>query len=130
MFLFSCCNLHSQWEQFSNGLFGTDISNFYFQDSTIYISSYTGGVYKSTDWGNNWSSCNVGLKTLQVINLSFLDNTIIAGTEQGAHISKNNGDSWEELQDENIEFRFHSIGASICYNNKFYLYNNTLGNGL
>ncbi|MBX7044996.1 MAG: hypothetical protein K1X86_04085 [Ignavibacteria bacterium] len=130
LFLCSGCNIFAQWEEFSNGLYGTDISGFYFHDSTIYLSSYTGGVYKSTDWGNNWFPSNSGLNTLEVITLCFLDNTIVAGTEQGAHISRNKGESWVELKDENVEFKFHSITASICFENKFYLYNNTLGNGL
>ncbi len=73
----------------------------------IFIGTQPGGVYRSTDNGNNWTSVNKGLINLSVQSLVISPSgEIFAGTQDGVFNSTDNGDSWTEvslgLTDRNV----------------------------
>ena len=65
----------------------------------IFAGSFTEGLFRSTDNGENWSPISNGLGSLQLGALAFADNgTIFAGTFNGGVFrSMDNGDSWNEM---------------------------------
>ncbi len=76
------------------------------QDTRIvYVSTFKEGIYKTTDKGETWQSFEESLKEFkQGKNVEKLvidtrrPNIIYAGSEYGLLISKNSGDSWEEVK--------------------------------
>ena len=54
--------------------------------STLYAGTSRGGVFKSTDWGANWTAINTGLTNTTVFSLAIdahTPGTLYAGTSGG-----------------------------------------------
>jgi len=75
------------------------ISSFIKKDSMLFVGTGGIGIFKSTDWGDTWITCNNGLtgnaylvKTFKVVN-----DKIYAGTQNGIFVSENNGENWKEI---------------------------------
>lgn len=65
----------------------------------LFAGTATNGVFRSTDGGASWSTCNTGLSNLMV-NALFSDdrNYLFAGTTNGAVLfSTDDGDNWTQL---------------------------------
>lgn len=66
------------------------------KDYIFAVSNAGGGIFRSTDNGNNWQSLSAGLLDT-VINSIYIDPNdliFIATNTQGVYYSKENGDSW------------------------------------
>jgi ligand-binding sensor domain-containing protein len=56
------------------------------------------GVFRSTDNGDHWIPVNTGLINLQIQSLMVsINGDLYAGTNNGVHISTNNGDTWASM---------------------------------
>ena len=67
-------------------------------DSIILSSSR--GIFVSQDHGVSWSTLHHGITNTVVKTIAILDsNNVICGGVTGVSYSKNNGDSWEEMND-------------------------------
>ncbi|HEV8199050.1 MAG TPA: hypothetical protein VGS03_03425 [Candidatus Polarisedimenticolia bacterium] len=68
--------------------------------STLYAGTGSGGVFKSTDWGETWSARNSGLGSL-AINALGIDraqpSTLHAATTGGLFESSDGGSSWSPV---------------------------------
>jgi hypothetical protein len=93
----------AQWMQSSSGLKITGyVSCMSIYSGIIFAGTYGGGIYKSTDNGNNWVCSSNGLEIWNtpyngsyMINNLFRDNNIIfAGTEYGIYKSTDLGSTW------------------------------------
>jgi hypothetical protein len=64
----------------------------------MYISTWGGGIFKSTDSGNLWTEINTGLSNLKINCLKENANGILLAGSQGdgVYISKDYGASWKE----------------------------------
>ena len=67
----------------------------------------SGGVFRSTDNGDNWNQINNGLPSTTVVAFGISDSDdIFAGTFGGVFSSTDNGDNWSEtntgLTDPNV----------------------------
>jgi Sortilin, neurotensin receptor 3, len=86
-----------------------DINDFVVVNRSIFAGT-NHGVFRSSDYGANWNSVNIGLSyddydsiyhhAPQVEQLASLGTNIFAGTTvgEGTYISTNSGDSWSDLQ--------------------------------
>ncbi len=94
--------LFSQWVKKSNGLDTTKVIFGFIQSGTnIYNCNYggdfTGGVFLSTNSGNNWTAVNSGMTHTSVLSLASSGNNFYAGTYGGAggiFRSTNYGTNW------------------------------------
>ena len=73
----------------------------YTNGNTIFAGTMGGGVYRSTDNGDNWTQVNNGLTMLHVYALTANSNYLFAGTYhngningQGVFRSSDNGQTW------------------------------------
>jgi uncharacterized repeat protein (TIGR01451 family) len=100
--VFKTTNSGASWTASDTGL--SQVSNVYtlaidpITTSTLYAGFYYGGVYKSTDGGNNWNATNLvqaGVKTLAIDPAAT--STLYAGTDNGVLKSTDGGNSWNGI---------------------------------
>jgi hypothetical protein len=84
-----------QWSPVNNGLPTTISASIVSNAETLYVSVYGGGVFKSVDHGDTWTSLNADLTTLQVSALAMAP-YLIAGTDSGVYLQVN-GSNWGHL---------------------------------
>src|SRR5262245_10259770 len=69
--------------------------------TTVYAGTHGGGMYKSTDGGENWNKINTGLTASTVFALAIdpiTPTTLYAGTwDGGIFKTTNGGDSWTAI---------------------------------
>ncbi len=68
--------------------------------STLYVGTFSDGVYRSVDNGRNWGLINNGMRDyIAVVNALAIDpktpTILYAGTTMGVYKSVDNGGSWE-----------------------------------
>ena len=63
----------------------------------LYAGTHQYGVLRSTDTGNSWTEVNSGLIDLQIRELAVTEDTLYAGTYDGAFRLTDGGDSWTEI---------------------------------
>lgn len=119
--LWKSTNAGDLWTHLDNGLMQVGVSAIAIDpadSNTLYIGtgdddgidSYTIGVYKSTDGGQNWLQTGLNLETIpdgyHVISELILDapqNRLWAATSFGLYLSTDGGVSWEEKLAGNIK---------------------------
>ena len=70
-----------------------------------------GGIWTSTDGCKNWSANNTGIGSLFVNSVAFdskNSDIVYAGTDGGAYVSYDGGQSWGEINDG-------LLGATVVY---------------
>ncbi len=86
---------HGQWVQ-TNGPEGGSVTSIANDDSFIYIGTWGGGIFRSSDDGQNWVPINSGLDpNTDVEALEFLDGKLYAELQSGAIVSSDLGATWE-----------------------------------
>ncbi len=73
--------------------------------STIYCSSNTAGVFKSTDNGNTWGAVNDGLGSLSVFALETYQNRIYALCSSGLYFFQEDENSVTEVPSATLNIR-------------------------
>jgi len=102
LFMFLVVTGHTQtWEQ-TNGPYCGVITCFGINNSDdIFAGTLGGGLFRSTDNGNNWVSVNNGLigTTYNMVLALVINGSgdILAGTVLGVFRSTDNGDSWIQI---------------------------------
>jgi len=72
--------------------------------TTIYTGTWGGGVYRSTDGGENWAAANSGLTIMYLISLEIIPNSpsiLYAGTYYGGVYKSVNGGGGDAAHDGN-----------------------------
>ena len=94
---------HSQsnfWEQ-TNGPFGGNIQSLAINSNgDIFAGIVFGGMFRSTDNGDNWTAINTGLTNTRVHGALAINSNgdIFAGTIGGVFRSTDNGDNWTAIK--------------------------------
>ncbi len=102
--VFRSTNNGQSWEAIDNGLPKIEITSFTASNTgTVYIGSYNGDGFSSSDSGNHWSPFNISNYYYADIyglavkpSLSTLKDTIFAAITSGLFKSFNSGISWSE----------------------------------
>ncbi len=112
------------WSQVSNGLPGyteRNIFTFYLirtlvinSSGHVFAGTRGGGVYRSTDFGENWMAINVGLTEESIRALAINSNgDIYVGTEgKGIFRSSDNGENWSPTGLMNAVIHSLAIGSN------------------
>ncbi|MGE5804931.1 MAG: LamG-like jellyroll fold domain-containing protein, partial [Ignavibacteria bacterium] len=73
-----------------------------------------GGIFRSTDIGNNWTQINNGLTNLHIRTLIInSEDHIFAGTAGGVFRSLDNGESWDELNSGLTDLRINCFAFDL-----------------
>lgn len=67
---------------------------FYVDGNEVFLGTNGGGIYYSSDFGQNWSSRNNGLAYYMIRAIDKLGTTLFASNPHGIHISTDNGNTW------------------------------------
>jgi photosystem II stability/assembly factor-like uncharacterized protein len=94
LFYFASIMAHAQWQQINNGLYGGKVTCFTREKDTIFLGTWGGGIFYSTDNGSFWKECNNGLRSLNIYALTNRNGIIVAGTDSGKFSSYDNGINW------------------------------------
>jgi photosystem II stability/assembly factor-like uncharacterized protein len=90
-------NLSAQWKD-TECPFGGYVLAIATAEPQIFIGTDQGGVYRTTDNGENWSQVNSGLTSTSVSALVFSGSTLFAGTSVGGIFrSTDYGLNWTEV---------------------------------
>ena len=89
-----------------------NISSIIVIENNIFISSSTGGIYKSKDNCNSWDNITFSLGELPINTIVNVDSNIYIGTNNGIYYSNYNTINWQELN--------NGIPKTVVINNLFY----------
>ncbi len=115
---------------------GIVISSNYGTDQTLFVGTYGGGVFKSTDGGLTWTAVNTGLSNLNVFSLAISpnyssDQTLFVGTLGGGVFkSTDRGITWTAVNTGLGNLVVNSIGISPNYVSDQTLFAGTSGGGV
>lgn len=86
----------SQWEPSGSGIIASSVNCFIEAPDGSVLAGTSGGIFHSSDFGNNWISSSNGLSIPFDTILCFTTNgpRIFAGTNQSVYYSDDNGTSW------------------------------------
>ena len=86
------------WQQTNGPIGGSVLALAINANGDVFAGTAGGGVFRSTDNGNNWSQINTGLTgtVVQALTINASGN-IFAGTEVGVFRSTDNGDTWTQI---------------------------------
>ncbi|GEM_PF-3174157 len=141
-------NLGATWTFNSSSAFNYEIRNLVVKDSTLFATVPYNGIYKSSDNGISWTSCDAGIAIPEnVYSLILSDTALLVGTSgsfvgdtASIYQSLNNGISWDKvyyLSNIDAFITFVTQGSEVWVSNLpsgvFYSNNNggnwTLKNG-
>lgn len=91
----SAIPLYSQWVQ-TNGAVGYQIFCLAENENNLFAGSFGGGVFLSTDDGNDWLSASNNLNG-NVYSLAVLGGNVSAGTDNYNYKTTNNGSYWAQI---------------------------------
>jgi hypothetical protein len=86
----------AQWTSANNGITNLNAIPLAISGSNIFIGTYGGGVFLSTNNGGSWTAVNNGLTTSNVFSMVANGTSVFAGTFGGSGVyrSLNNGTTW------------------------------------
>ena len=77
-------------------VYSFDVSNS--NPSILFAGTETGGVFRSTDGGQSWTSVNQGLEEKRILTLAVKGASLFAGTDgKGMFRSDDNGANWKAV---------------------------------
>jgi photosystem II stability/assembly factor-like uncharacterized protein len=121
IFLINFTFLLAQWEPCNNGISGSPINYFIIDGKNTY-TGIGGGVFMTTNNGDNWDAKNNGLESswgLDVESLAISGNNIFAGTFfDGIFLSTDKGENWVQKSNGfpfNVINKFDTVYSVIIY---------------
>ena len=82
---------------------------------TVYASSFTGGMFKTTDGGQNWAAINTGLASVDCQCVDIKDGVLYCGTNTtGAYKSTDGGATWNAINTGFLVSNITSIKAKTA----------------
>ncbi len=86
------------WTPCNNGLTYLNIRSFLIKDSTLFLGlNGSTGVYRSTDSGAHWTLLSGFPDTSDARCFATMDTMIFVGADDGVFLSKDNGETWENV---------------------------------
>lgn len=108
----------AQWEQL-NGPQGGFTDDIVSVDNALFVAAGPGGVFKSQNQGETWSSANNGIPVSENVNNLTEDNGIlyVTVTRRGIFKSIDNGENWTQISNgiANTTFRALLVDGNQIY---------------
>ena len=84
---------NAQWQQ-TNWPYAGVVPLMAFEGNNLLATTYSDGVYLSTNNGNSWAAINTGLTNTFIVSLAVIDSIIFVGTASGIFSSCDTGNNW------------------------------------
>src|SRR5262249_17909638 len=94
------CGVCDPWTPATTGIYGGTVLTVAVDPttpSTMYLGTFNGGVFKSTNGGTSWAPASAGLTNLQVAKLAIdplTPSTLYAATHDGVFKTTDGGANW------------------------------------
>lgn len=85
--------LFAQWVQ-TSGPEGGHVGALYLDGSNLFAGTYNGGVFRSSNNGNNWSESNTGIQYTSIEDINKSGSYLLATGTIGIYRSTDNGNTW------------------------------------
>ncbi len=122
--VFRSTNDGNSWTDVNNGLTSTIAYRMTQSGSYIYVGTYAGGIFRTSDYGDNWEPA--GLSGSTIYALQTIGANIFAGTSNsGVYLSTDNGNNWADINEGLFNLGILSLAADDIY-----LYTGTTGTGV
>ncbi len=107
-------DLHGQWVP-TKGPYGGEITCFAMSGADLFVGTYRGGIFRSTDSGLSWSADNTGLPpNTYILALAASNNNLVASTDaNGIFTSTDRGASWFSSGNFNSVQSFAAKGTTV-----------------
>lgn len=102
----SSLSLSAQWVS-GTGPYGADVMELAIKDRMIFAGTKYGGVFKSTDNGDNWKEANAGLRTRNIRQILMNNNTLFISTENGIFRSMDYAETWTNISTDSLKAVSH-----------------------
>jgi len=111
------------------------ISSSFTSDGTVYAGTYGGGIYRTTDLGDNWKPIDTGLSNLAIADIQTspdycVDKIVLAGNNRGVQASKIGGYNWKTIKvntGDNIYIRSIAISPEYTIDKNVFVGNGSSG---
>ncbi len=114
----------SQWVR-TNGPYKANVRCLAVSGTTVFAGTGGGGVFRSSNYGGEWSSVNDGITDFFIYALSASGPKILAGTSNGVFISSNQGSSWRLTSTGLPNSRINAVASNSTFD-----FAATNGNGI
>ena len=109
--LFNAVATKAQWQDDNNGLNSGRMLSIATKGDTVFAGTNNGGVYFTVNNGGSWQYC--GLMNNTITSLIIYNNKILAGTLGGFFISADNGKTWNNPCNNNIQpYNINSLAVN------------------
>lgn len=88
--------------------------------STVWAATWGGGVIRSNDRGDNFTTVNNGLGNLHVNQVKYYEGDLLAVTNSGIYKSTNEGDDWTDINN-GIDLTTPLTSADFKSSNTFFV---------
>ena len=117
LFIFLQFESYSQFTAAGGPVGAGKINCIYTTGNDIYAGTQTGGVYKAVNNSTTWAQINNGLGNLTINCMKGINNTVLAGTENGFFRTTDGGASWTAV---NYGIT-HAVSSITVNGSDFYL---------
>jgi len=93
--LYRTNDLEGGWEVINTGLTDTDIVEFTVGNGVLFAITYSDGLFRSTDNGDNWT-----LEIDEDVNNVAVNGNVVYGSGNGVFFSDDNGVNWMNIGDD------------------------------
>lgn len=104
------------WNRYGNGIpyQNINVTVLHSAGSRVFAGT-TGGLYVTTDLGQNWTKLQLSQEILSVNTLVSAEGKIYAGTSEGLYESENEGVSWTKLTQNRENINVLDVQGSNIY---------------
>jgi photosystem II stability/assembly factor-like uncharacterized protein len=102
---------NAQWIQTNGPYGGCNATYFINSGNTLFIGTYVGDIYYSTDNGTNWTKVSTSVPNKEITCFAASELNLYVGNSAGVFRSTNNGTSWDSVYNNTLKTSIYGLAA-------------------